>query len=976
MNGREEVLAPLAGHFDSGVNTRESVVFLAGEPGIGKTWLLDQAAARLGVKGATILRGGAVDAEGMPPYLLFVGALGAYVKRASRDAVRRQAGHGARTLNTIVPELELKLTRLPIGMQLPPEQARLRLYEAVGDFLIAIATDAPLALIMDDLQWADSATLDLLTHVARQARAAPIIFLGAYRPGEAADNPAFERTVAELTRQRLLVDRMVGPMSDGEVKTLVEGHLVGGARDDLVRRVIVASEGNPFVAEELLRSWTEIGALVREDNGWRLLELAVDPIPSGILVTLGHRIGRLEPSTAAILRVASVIGRSFRVPILAAILNETNSLVEARLQAASRAHIIREAGTGTFRFAHDTIRECLYQHIGLSERAQYHEAIGIALEGEPREESSQRLAGLAFHFARSPDTARGVRYSCEAADRAWEEYAFREAMMHCEEALRLLPHDAPRRGQLLIRFAEAAQLAEFLGKAVEAYTSARAWFEARGDRASAALASHGLGLTYWRQEALAEAQQALEAARILCDQRLEPEAVRILADLADLRGSSLSQYQAGLDLAEQALAMSRRLGEQWQPQATLLQAAALRTVGKLHVLSNDLTRGLPILEEALEMLLNEDQVVDACECCAALANAYHWSGQSHRSLQLTNRRVLLAEAAHDVYQLRHVHSWSIFMATCLGNWPLAEAAHTLQMGIVERLPGHEPEAFLHVCRGYYLYHRNRYDKARESLTRGLTMYGAFGTESLAWHLGLLGLVDLAVGDFRAAQRCLDEQETLIAALPEQNFQRGCALATMSLTAAGMRDIDRAVRYYPLLSAFAGLNFWFLVDRALGALALCLGRYDSAYEHLEVTRAATNAANLMPELARTLVLQAELAALQGGSGSGRQARDLIAQASGIFGELAMRAELAGARDLLRRIPTQPGPPRTQNPAGLSLREVSVLRLVSEGKTNREIAGELALSEKTVANHITSILNKTGTDNRTAAAAFAMRRGLAR
>jgi hypothetical protein len=118
--GRGPLLALLEERFESAVNGTCSVVFLAGEPGIGKTWLLDRVADRCYGRGATVLRGGAVDAEGMPPYLLFLEALGTHIRRTPADVLRVQAGDGARTLATILPELELKLIVLPRGMQPPP----------------------------------------------------------------------------------------------------------------------------------------------------------------------------------------------------------------------------------------------------------------------------------------------------------------------------------------------------------------------------------------------------------------------------------------------------------------------------------------------------------------------------------------------------------------------------------------------------------------------------------------------------------------------------------------------------------------------------------------------------------------------------------------------------------------------------------------------------------------------------------------
>ncbi|MGI8827339.1 MAG: ATP-binding protein [Chloroflexota bacterium] len=730
-----------------------------------------------------------------------------------------------------------------------PSKAWLRLYEAASEFLQAIAARTPLVLLMDDLQWADSATLDLLVHVARRTRKTPVLFVGAYRPGEAEDNPASQRTAAELARKRLLVEWTVTPLPEDEIAALAGSRLQAQIRADIARHLTEQSEGNPFVAEELLRMWIETGALIQQEQDWRLHRLTQHHLlPPGILATVRQRIALLSGAVVAVLRVAAIIGRTFDVSLLAKVMKQDPGEVEKLVLVAAAARLVREVRPGVFRFVHDTIREVLYQQIGSTERFHRHGAIGRALEAAQATSDSHRVTGLAFHFARSTDTVRGVTYSRQAADGAFAGYAFREAMAHCQAALELLTDDDPLRGELLLRLADSALVAEAQDEAQSAYATARHWFEERDDRSSAAVAAHGLAQVYCRQEALDEAQRALEAARCLLGDAINPEMVRILVDLADLRGSSLSDYEAGLSLAQRALGMARELSDR------RAEASALRTAGRHHVLNNQLPQGVPMLEGALNLLVAENDVANAADCCAALANAYHWSGQSRRSLDLTERRVDLAQRAHDLYQLRHVYSWGIFMGTVLGEWQIAESMFARQQPIVERLLGQEPAAFLHVCRGFYLYHRGRYKEACDWLTRGPTAYRAFGTDSLAWHLGLLGLTDMAMDDFRAARRCLDEQEELIAALPPQNFQRGCALVIMANTVAVMQDRERAARYYPILEEFSGLHFWLLVDRGLGSLALLLADLRRAANHLETAHATTKGAGLLPELGRTLVLQ--------------------------------------------------------------------------------------------------------------------------
>ncbi len=162
------------------------VVLIGGPPGIGKTCLLDALAAHARQQGVPVLRGGASEAEGMPPYLPFLEALGQHIHTATPNIVREQAGTLASVLATILPEFPLLLGELPVSYPLPAEQARLRLYEAVGMFLAAIAVPRALLLLLDDLQWADTATLDLLSYVVRHQPNARLLVLGSRRRGSAA----------------------------------------------------------------------------------------------------------------------------------------------------------------------------------------------------------------------------------------------------------------------------------------------------------------------------------------------------------------------------------------------------------------------------------------------------------------------------------------------------------------------------------------------------------------------------------------------------------------------------------------------------------------------------------------------------------------------------------------------------------------------------------------------------------------------
>jgi len=188
MIGRQREIAVLWHQIELARAGGLRVALLAGEPGIGKTQLLRELARRAAVEGITVLRGGASDAEGMPPYLPFLEALGRYIRAADPAELRAQVGALFAPLAALLPELADRLGDPTAGYPLPTDQARLRLYDALGDFLAAIGAQRGLLLLIDDLQWADPATLDLICHIARRhgldGTPARLLILGAYREGE------------------------------------------------------------------------------------------------------------------------------------------------------------------------------------------------------------------------------------------------------------------------------------------------------------------------------------------------------------------------------------------------------------------------------------------------------------------------------------------------------------------------------------------------------------------------------------------------------------------------------------------------------------------------------------------------------------------------------------------------------------------------------------------------------------------------
>jgi DNA-binding CsgD family transcriptional regulator/tetratricopeptide (TPR) repeat protein len=981
--GRAGALAALAGHLTEAGAGRGTVVALAGAPGVGKTRLLEAFPPDGGAAGVTVLRGGASPAEGMPPYLPFLEALGGYVATAPLDRLRQEVGPRGASLAALLPELPARLGPPPPGHPLGPEQERFRLYEAVAGFLGAIAAAGPVALLLDDLQWADAATLDLLVHVAGRLRAAALLTVCAYREGEGAANAPLGRALAELNRRRLLVALPLPPL-DAAGSEALAGALLGGAvSPDAAVLLQRHGEGNPFFLEELLRALVEAGALVARDGRWALGETFRQPdapgpsgappfpLPPRVAEAIRLRLARLDPVLVDLLRVAAVAGRSWEPALLAPVAGLDVERVEDLLLAAVRASIVRAEADGRYAFGHDMVRETLYAEVGLARRRRLHLAIGEALEALGADESGgalrdgdsdRRLADLAFHFVAAGSAARGAAYAQRCGERALRASAAAAAADHFRTAVRLLGPDAAgvQGARALMGLGDAATLGGDYARAAEAYAAAQAAWSHGGDTRAAARAWHRLGRVCWRQEAVRAARTAFERALALFGPEASPDAAETLLQLADLHVTSLGEHAAGVAYAERALAMVEGLGDRH------LEAAACRVLGDVMARGNDLAGGGQMLERALTLAQALDDPALAAEACADLANVYAWSGRLDRSIDVSELRAALAQRTQDAFHLRDVYAWIGMQQTLRGAWAEAEARFAQQERIVDGLQSPEPRATLLFYRGVLRYLRGRFPAAAADLSGAVDLLRPTGS-TLVWCLGWRGMALAELGQDGAALADFGELQTLAEALDARARARGTAFAQLAAGYARLGQAERAAACYPHLLPFRGQVAPLLIDRGLGLAALARGDRAAAGDHLTAAVATARRAGMRPELALSLLQLSRVAPGAAGGGDGPLAEGL---------RLCAALEMEGlGRRLLEAPPAAGESSPEPRVAGLSARELEVLRLVAAGRTNREIAGALVLSENTVARHLTHIFTKTGVENRAGATAFALRHGLA-
>jgi class 3 adenylate cyclase len=288
--GRGGQLQRLSAKLEQACNGRGSIAMLRGEPGIGKTRTLEEFADRARQRGAVAIRGACCEGEWQAPYGPFAEAIMEYARDANRAELGTLLGKRAPILARIAPALRELLGDIPQPVALDKEEERLRLFEAVAQFLISAAQHAPLVLILDDLHWTDRGTVAMLSHVAHFVSANPILLIGAYRDAEVDRKHHLAVALAGISRLHNFDSLELKGLQGEEVTDLLG--LIGDEPppDALVKALGGATEGNPLFVREVLLHLLEEGKILREGHGW-ISKFSVDElgIPEGVRLVATRR---------------------------------------------------------------------------------------------------------------------------------------------------------------------------------------------------------------------------------------------------------------------------------------------------------------------------------------------------------------------------------------------------------------------------------------------------------------------------------------------------------------------------------------------------------------------------------------------------------------------------------------------------------------------------------------------------------------
>lgn len=501
---------------------------IMGDMGIGKTRLLAALCQEARQAGYRLLEARAYEAGSKFPYFPFIEALRPFLRSASSEELRRYTAstlspaplenpenskntddgsiialHGMAlivALTHLFPELPAILHMKPSQTlqteMLAPEQEKFRLFDAIATLLERIALEQPVLLALDNLQWADSASLELTMYLTVRLHGSRVALVGVTRPagmraGQSDADDTFVTTAANAAATRALTDLMrngllsllpLGPLSTEAATEHLHILLPGIIPQSVVQMLLTRAEGNPFFLEELVRTLTVNQQLVRRDGEWKATTVSSAKLPDSIVLAVKQRLEGLSGACRTFVQIAALCGRIFPIDALIPLLAKSTDSVQVLIDEAIRASVIAQlpaqleeseqdddlrmgyAQTLRYIFCQGIVCEVLQAEVPAYRARELHAGLGKALEAMYGLEANEHAAELARHYALGGEKEATLRWSLPAGENAARQQAYREAISHYRRVLKLLETGSDSNAQNAINLPTRADLYVIIGE--------------------------------------------------------------------------------------------------------------------------------------------------------------------------------------------------------------------------------------------------------------------------------------------------------------------------------------------------------------------------------------------------------------------------------------------------------------------------------------------------------------------------------
>jgi len=829
------------------------VVLVEGDPGVGKTRLVEQLATYSRLRGAQVLTARCHQEEGVPAYWPWMKMIRLFAYQRDARTLATELGSGAAEVAHLVSEVRERLPDLPTETEDAGDSSRFRLFDAITTFLTRASQTQPLVLFIDDLHWADPSSLLLLQFFARELDLSRVLVVVTYRKEEAKSSRALARTVGEVMREPTTLRINLGGLSADDVGRFIEETVGRTPPPELVSRVHERTEGNAFFLTEVVHL-VAAESSAEHPGSFDTLKISVPPT---VREVIGRRLEHLSNDTRRLLTAAASIGREFSLEVLERVSYMPRRQILELLEEAvtSRVLVVLEGGE-RYSFVHALIADTLYDDLSSTTKARAHARIAQALETLYGERPGSHAVELAHHFSRAGtrDAAlKAIDYSESAGRDAHSRLAFEDAAALYEDALAVMDRqgieDPSRQCELLLALGEAQAKARRTKESRDRLLEAAAIARELGD---------GERLT---RAALGFAPGVLSFGTGVADQSL-------------------------IGLIEEAL-------DSLPEDDSILRARLLARLGVELYYCDEAERRDEVSHQAVEMAR---RLGDGPTIAYALNSRHHalWTPEGlDERLQIATEILATAHDAGDKKMMMLGHNWMIIDLLETGDINGVRRSMLAYEQLSQEL--RDPTyAWLNPMFGATLaLLEGRFDEAEGLMNVALetgqrarhqNVFLAYGTQltHLRTEQGrraeIAGAVEEFVGTYNAlpiwradlarmylqldrrdeAIRIFEELARDGFALPKE-LSWVMAMCVLALLCADLHDAGRARIVYGHLAPFAhraaaagpGVISYGSVSRYLGVLAATMGERDRARRHFEDAIAANEAMQARPWIAYTL-----------------------------------------------------------------------------------------------------------------------------
>jgi len=786
---------------DRAIQGKGGLVFLHGEAGIGKTRLARELRAYAQLRGMQVLYGscpGLFRMGGVPPYVLWREVIRNYLENSSLEQLYRVIGFYPAEIAKVAPEIIQKLRSIPQSLPIGPEQEQNRLFEAVSQFITNISREAPLLVVLDSLQWADSSSLLLLHYLARSVYGTPLLLLGAYRSSEIdADHP-LSPILMELNRERLLQSVQLKRMPLDDVSEMIKHMLEqDDVHQEFCKSVYEKTRGNPFFVEEVVKSQKEEGVIYREENKWKIKSVSSIDFPETVKSVIKNRISRLDEECQNTLSMASFVGNDFTFEALSAVTNIGEDELLDVMEKILKIGLVKERvvhGEDVYSFTDIMIRDVVHEEVSHLRHKKLHGVVGRALEKAYGKNIDEHFGELALHFLESGDKEKALSYFLKAGEKASKVYANSEAISYFQSALRLLEDkdgELREKGHLLERLGDIKSFVGEYDACVKYWNEALLLWKQLDEKAKVSKLHRRMANVLWAE--IGDTEKAKEhhekALKIL---EAEPESVELASvynDVANMMLFHIGNMAKALSWAEKALELAEKLNDfevAANSYATLggvssytgdnkkaieclekalkisldngFMKTALRVYNDLAAVlpSEENERRLEFYEKALELARKVGYISFQSGIGTNLAGYYLNMGNVDKAVLLAEESVVLGRKAGLMTLLPMSISVLGFAYQILGEWDKSEQCYKEALSISERQSDFQSIAFCYASVGWFHFDKGEYVKAKKFYEKVIEGYENAGAKHSQMGASTeLALAYIKLGEIEKAENLIN-----------------------------------------------------------------------------------------------------------------------------------------------------------------------------------------------------------------------------